>query len=413
MAFLSTLLLHGVLATAQNAPADAIEPEYLRVHSETGNVIALEIAVQTFAHPSGEGPLIDLVGVAHIGESAYYEALQEVLDEYDLVLYESVKPAGTGGAGGETPAERIASTESALGFVRGLAEKHKAATNAWPEDVAALRTWAQGVDPRLPGFLDDAARDAWGNAIRLVVDGAFCRAESLGADGKPGGDGEARDLVANAAANAEPLSSGGDGIQAQLATALGLAFQLEAMDYGRDRWICSDMAADELNRALAARDVDFAVLEGTLAGSSLPARIGKIMLGLMRALDKFVDNAISDTMKVMMIEMLGDPAMLDVGLGQMPGLADVLIDERNQVVMDDLEVILAAHPEAKRVAIFYGAGHMPDLGERLQDQRGYEPADAKWLRAMEVDLTESSVRERDIRMIRGMLKRSLRSAGIR
>jgi len=61
-----------------------------------------------------------------------------------------------------------------------------------------------------------------------------------------------------------------------------------------------------------------------------------------------------------------------------------------------------------RIAIFYGAGHMPDLAERLYDELGFEETNQRWLRAMAVDLEASAVTKRDIAMIRRMVKQSMR-----
>ena len=86
------------------------------------------------------------------------------------------------------------------------------------------------------------------------------------------------------------------------------------------------------------------------------------------------------------------------------GFSEVIIDGRNQVVIDDLKRLIADEPEVESVAILYGAAHLPDLAERLHDQLGYLPGDDRWLTAIEVDLTESAVTQRDIRQIRSMMK---------
>ena len=78
----------------QTVPADP--PSFLRISAEEGRSVALEIASHRLRRPDG-GPVINLVGVVHIGDAEYYRALQGELEEADVVLYESVKPEGTGG----------------------------------------------------------------------------------------------------------------------------------------------------------------------------------------------------------------------------------------------------------------------------------------------------------------------------
>ena len=59
----------------------------------------------------------------------------------------------------------------------------------------------------------------------------------------------------------------------------------------------------------------------------------------------------------------------------------VLITERNKVVMQHV----ATHREAgrRKMAIFYGAGHMQDIGERLKSE-GFEESDVSWLTAWDI-----------------------------
>ena len=83
---------------AQSQPHDLQaerETVYLRVVEEPGESIALEIAAQRFVPADGSGPKIGLVGVSHIGEHELYDQIQSLLGEYDVVLYESVMPAGS------------------------------------------------------------------------------------------------------------------------------------------------------------------------------------------------------------------------------------------------------------------------------------------------------------------------------
>jgi hypothetical protein len=54
----------------------------------------------------------------------------------------------------------------------------------------------------------------------------------------------------------------------------------------------------------------------------------------------------------------------------------VLVTERNKHVMNKLDEELRVRP-LKRVAIFYGAGHMPDLEKRFLAQ-GYEKGTVAW-----------------------------------
>ena len=398
-------------------PASAARPvadgPYLRAAEEPGRSIALEVAVRTFL-PSGRGPSVALVGVAHIAEGELYEDIQELLDQHDLVLYESVKPPGTGGAGGDTDAERVGSTRAAMKFLAGMLAAFQREASQYPGSLDDLEPFATTHDPRLAGWLSAARTDAWGRrtSYRLERDGFVLT--SLGADGRPGGAGAEADLQVTDETPVEPMlgGAGEENLQSALAKALGLEFQLDAIDYDRAHFRCSDMAMDQLQRALQEHGVEFEVLQGSLAGSSLPGRIALFLLRVVRVLDVFVEGAIADALKVVLIELFSDEAFLETSLRQYgPGFGEVLINQRNQVVLDDLKKILANELDVGSIAILYGAGHMPDMGERLAEQLGYRPADEQWLTAFEVDLRKTALPPGQMQDIRQMVRQQMRSLG--
>ena len=82
--FTSLVLLLGIgTVSAQDAT------QYIRYQQgRTQNDGALQIAVETWTTPSGA--TIDLYGVVHIADSAYYRQVQLDLSAYDAVLYEGV-----------------------------------------------------------------------------------------------------------------------------------------------------------------------------------------------------------------------------------------------------------------------------------------------------------------------------------
>ena len=91
------------------------------------------------------------------------------------------------------------------------------------------------------------------------------------------------------------------------------------------------------------------MLEGTLDGGSLPARVVKIMLSIVRFADRLSGGAAATSMKVMLVEMLGDESVIEASLGQVdPALEQVIVGERNRRVMDDLERELKERVTADR-----------------------------------------------------------------
>lgn len=419
----SALLLVALAGPATAArPLDPAPPsadddafQYMRAAEDPSRSISLEIASRIL-EPGGPGPTVALVGVSHIGEHELYQRVQDLLDQYDVVLYESVKPAGTGGAGGKDDAERAESTRAAMEFLATVIEAHRLRLQRYPGDLAELGEFASALDPRMSEWVTVAATDGWGAPIGYdaTPDGTGFELLSLGADRKRGGEGPDADLsVTNGSeSSAALLADQEDNLQGELAKALGLEFQLDALDYGRDHFRCSDMSMDQLERAFRRQGLDFGPIGGSLAGSSLPGRLAVGLLRVGRILDVFLDGAIADAMKIMLIELFNDQRVLEMSLQQFgPGFAKVIIEQRNQVVVDQLKSIVAREPEVKSVAILYGAAHMPDMAGRLGDQLGYRPAGEQWFTALEVDLAHSPISESQLQTIRGIVRQQLRLAG--
>jgi hypothetical protein len=63
---------------------------YLRAVDDESGGRVLQIASRNLVSPLKDGPLVTLLGVSHLGESAYYQKIQKKLDAADLVLFEGV-----------------------------------------------------------------------------------------------------------------------------------------------------------------------------------------------------------------------------------------------------------------------------------------------------------------------------------
>jgi hypothetical protein len=91
--------LAGSLAQAAE-PKAAVEerPKFLRLERTPDNELkALQTAVAHYrpTDPEKRDLQVDLIGAVHVGDKAYYDALNERFKKYDVVLYELVAPPGT------------------------------------------------------------------------------------------------------------------------------------------------------------------------------------------------------------------------------------------------------------------------------------------------------------------------------
>jgi|SRR5690606_5073024 len=91
----------------------------------------------------------------------------------------------------------------------------------------------------------------------------------------------------------------------------------------------------------------------------------------------------------------------------MGAMMRIIVDERNEIVLDDVERIVREEPGVRTLGIIYGAGHLPHLEQRLTADLGYEPAGERWLTAMIVDAGAAGVPPSQLRQMRQMIRRSM------
>jgi len=203
-------------------------------------------------------------------------------------------------------------------------------------------------------------------------------------------------------------------LQQTLAESLGLAFQLNAIDYSRSHFQNSDLSISDIQRLMqsgskdaagadAAPSQEFTQLLQVMDESSWLGTVMVVvakLLGSSPKLQGMSKLAIMETVS----QVKGDISQLKGMPPEFARLVKVLIDARNQAVMQDLKVELKKKVSPKSISILYGAGHMEDMEKRMQSELKYRPADHFWLTAFSVNLEESGLTEADIQMIRGIIQ---------
>ena len=87
-------------ATKKPAKPAFVKPEKTRYiqlkRDKAGEAESLQTAVVRFVPESGDSELIvDLIGAVHVGDRLYYQKLNKLFENYDVLLYELVAPEGT------------------------------------------------------------------------------------------------------------------------------------------------------------------------------------------------------------------------------------------------------------------------------------------------------------------------------
>jgi hypothetical protein len=164
-----------------------------------------------------------------------------------------------------------------------------------------------------------------------------------------------------------------------MSTVLELAHQLNCVDYTKENFVHADMSPEEFSKAMAERGESFFQLFLRLMGTGIAQNAsgagGTSDAALLLALFS-KDRAIK--LKTIMAEQFesleGHMAALDGPEGS------TIITERNKRCFSVLEKQLAAGKN-KRIAIFYGAGHLPDMERRLTADYGFERSGESWIAA--------------------------------
>jgi hypothetical protein len=253
----------------------AQEPKFIRLKEEGGKVAAMEIAITRYTNKS-KTLTVDLVGVVHVGDRAYYQQLSKRFPTYDVVLYELVAPPGT----------------------------------------------------RVP------------------------------AGGK---------------------KTGGTAFIASLMTGLlDLDSQLACIDYHQKNFVHADLSFETMMAAANKRGES-----GLTLGLSV---LADLMRQQNRA-DKKKDTADTD---VGFADALFNPNLLKRQMAKQminsndfgPTLQALLIGDRNKKACEVLTEQIEDGKE--KIAIFYGAAHMPDFDKRLRTEFGLRRASQDWLKAWDL-----------------------------
>ena len=396
----------------QDYVAQAEKPQGWTRKIESENNVSLELVSRRY---QAEGkPDLWLVGVAHIAEASFYEEVSGLLDEMDIVLYESVRPTGSRPPAGLTDEERIETTIESMNFVADVSMRSAIEAGALPEDIEEVIASAALIDDRLSIWVEDASVDAWGRPYSLQVDNKNNTVTfwSFGSDGKVGGEGSAKDLVVSRTIVFREDAIEEDkekGIQEDMAGMLGLEFQLEALSYANPNWFCSDLTIGEVEEKLIEQGADPAILD-TITGEAFAAKIASGMMKLIPLLDALVGGGIRESARLLMIEILSMDGTDKLLEGIEPELAKVIIVDRNTEVLSDIAATLEIVEDLSSIGVLYGAGHMKDLAERLHTLFGYVPVEDRWIVSMHVNPNDSLLNESDLNRMRFMLQYQMHKA---
>lgn len=164
-------------------------------------------------------------------------------------------------------------------------------------------------------------------------------------------------------------------IYSMVARFLNLSGQVENIDYTAKNFVHADLSLAEFNRLQAERGeslIGFAMKAGKAANEGKQAAEPDTI-----ELLKAMLSGSSNRVKLQIVHTLGQA---DDQIGALAG-ESVIISDRNQRCMDVMTRELGAGH--KKLGIFYGAAHFPDMEKRLLEL-GFKRTTQEWLTAWDI-----------------------------
>jgi hypothetical protein len=176
--------------------------------------------------------------------------------------------------------------------------------------------------------------------------------------------------------NAHPVGA----IQNGLKAFLDLEHQLEHVDYTRENFVHADMSPEDFARSMDKRGESFMQMYFRLLGQELARQSQQRANGQFADMELFAAFFSKDRhrrLKIALAKQFEGMESLLAGFGGPDG--STIITERNRVA---LEVLGEQIKEGKRkLGVFYGAGHLADMDQRLRKDFHLKPVKVTWLDA--------------------------------
>ncbi len=159
---------------------------------------------------------------------------------------------------------------------------------------------------------------------------------------------------------------------------LELEFQLDVIDYSPNNLVHADMSPKQFADLMQQRgESTFGMFLRMMGYAMARQHASEKGLNNAQLLMALFDKNRALALKRIMAEQFED---MEGALLAVEGpKGSTMISERNKVALKVLGKQIAAGK--RKIAIFYGAGHMPDMLKRLRDDFRLKPVETRWLDA--------------------------------
>lgn len=169
-------------------------------------------------------------------------------------------------------------------------------------------------------------------------------------------------------------------LQTGMKDLLDLDFQLDHIDYHSKNFVHADMSPESFSKSMSDRGESIWALVFRLLGHSMAQQNksdGSLDAELLLAL---FDKNRAMALKRVLAEQFEDMEGMMLAFNGPDG--STIITERNKRCLEVLEKQIGSGK--KRLAIFYGAGHMPDMARRLMADFHLKPVREEWVMAWDL-----------------------------
>jgi hypothetical protein len=165
-------------------------------------------------------------------------------------------------------------------------------------------------------------------------------------------------------------------LQNAMTRVLDLEFQLRAVDYTKSNLVHADLSGEQLAGAMRDRGESFWTILARVMGHAMADQKDYTVTDarlVMALFDKNRSMALKRVLAEDFLDLEGSIQAIEGPNGS------AIIADRNKAA---LKVLRSQIDGGKRkIAIFYGAGHMADFQDRLRDEFALAPISTRWLTA--------------------------------
>ena len=175
-----------------------------------------------------------------------------------------------------------------------------------------------------------------------------------------------------------PISS----IQMGMKNLLELDFQLDDIDYTKKNFVHADMSPEEFAKSMTAKGESIWTIMLKMMAAGMAQQAGRDEgsdFDLLMAL--FDKNRALQLKRYMAGQMEDMEGMMEAFEGPK---GSTLITERNKAALKVLDEQIKKGN--KKLAIFYGAGHLAEMEKHLVGELGFQRGDEQWLEAWNLRL---------------------------